>query len=135
MTQQTITVDYTIDGVKSLIKSLENTLQISTFNLSKRAGLIPATLYSILKRKESSKIRMVRKKTIIAIAEGCGYSVAFRGNQIILTRKAGIDAPQSTDAYKKFANEIISLTRKRGRHKLTRGLQKKILKVIEVLMS
>jgi hypothetical protein len=135
MTQQTITVNYTIDGVKSLIKTLENTLQISTFDLAKRAGLIPATIYSILKRKESEDSRPVRKKTIIAIAEGCGYSATFRGDQIILNRKAGIDGPQPTDAYKKFADEMISLTRKRGRHKLTRGLQKKILKVIEVMLS
>ncbi len=125
------TTEYTLDGVKRLIKHLENTLQISLYDLAKRSSVTPAAIYAILNRKDTKNGRKVRKKTIIGFAQGCGYSVRFRDNQIILHRVASPGNPRSRE-YEKFADEIIDLTRRLG-HKLTRGLQKKILKVIEVM--
>ena len=96
----TIAVPYTLEGVQSGIRQLLDREGISEYELAKRAGLSPTSIYLILRKDPAKPARPVRRATIQAIGHGIGYEVtidstkqriSFRDRGEILATKAAVE--------------------------------------------
>jgi predicted transcriptional regulator len=120
---------YTLQGIQNLIRKLADIERISVFELAQRSGLHPTTLYTILKKKETS--RPIRKSTIIRLAESVRYQVTFQGNVIAVTKAT---THQSEDDVDDFLKQVKQLIKARGRH-LTDEEKGRLLQVVKVMLS
>lgn len=70
-----ITVPYTLEGVQKAIRTILDREGISEYDLAKRGGLSPTSIYLILHKSPHQKTRPVRRSTLQAIGNGVGYEV------------------------------------------------------------
>ena len=71
----TISVPYTLEGVQTAIRKILDREGISEYDLAKRGGLSPTSIYLILHKSPHQKTRPVRRSTLQAIGNGVGYEV------------------------------------------------------------
>jgi hypothetical protein len=73
----TILVPYTLKGVQTAIHKILDFEGISEYDLAKRGGLSPTSIYLILHKTPHQKTRPVRRSTLQAIGTGVGYEVTI----------------------------------------------------------
>jgi transcriptional regulator with XRE-family HTH domain len=73
-------------GVQALIRWIMDTQGLSQYEISKRAGLNPATIFQILNKVVKETTRQPHRSTITTIAKAAGYDVLFdsKSNEILL---------------------------------------------------
>lgn len=130
-----IRTPYNLRGVQDLIQKLMDTHAISMYEMAKLAGLNPATIYFILHRKPKPGLRPVRPKTLKTIAKGLGYELIFEGNDIIFRPHRTAVAQEMEFAYPELMKTIDRVLRKYSRQKITIAMQKKIAKMVELLVT
>ena len=130
-----IRTTYTLKGVQDLIQDLMKIHTISMYEMAKLAGLNPATIYFILHRKPKPGLRPVRPKTLKTIARGLGYEVIFEASDIILRLRKAPLGLEMMFAYPDLMKAIDRVLRKYSRQKVTNAMQKKIVKMVELLMK
>ena len=125
---------YTHSGIQLLIGDILDTYGISQFELAKRAGLTPATIYQILKKSEREVTRPPRKSTVQGLARAIGAEVMFNSktNKIFLQHPAVPETKR--DDIGQFLLRIADAIRQSGRKEIPRDEQDKILRVIRVLL-
>jgi transcriptional regulator with XRE-family HTH domain len=106
---------YTHTGVQRLISWILDCQGIGQFELSKRTGLSPATIYQILNKTERQVTRPPRRSTLSALASAIGAEVQFEenGKQFALVQK--YDLPRTE------ARELSLLLSQIGRWIQSRG--------------
>jgi len=125
---------YTHAGIQQMIRDLLDTYGISQFELSKRAGLTPAAIYQILKKKPKQVSRPPRKSTVQGLAKAVGATVRFNGqtNIVSLFRT---DFPETKDdSITQFLLQVADAVKQSGRTEIPRDERDKILRVIRVLL-
>ena len=73
--------DYTHSGVQRFIGWLMDTQGLSQFELSKKAGLSPAAIHQILKKREKDVTRPPRKSTLSALGKVINADVRFQSDK------------------------------------------------------
>lgn len=125
---------YTHTGIQRLIRDILDTYGISQFELAKRAGLTPATIYQILKKSEKQVTRPPRKSSVQAFARAIGAQVMFNSktNKIFLHHAS---VPETKhDDIAQFILQIADAIRQSGRAEMPRDERDKILRVLRVLL-
>jgi transcriptional regulator with XRE-family HTH domain len=125
---------YTHTGIQRLIRDILDTYGISQFELAKRAGLTPATIYQILKKSEKQVTRPPRKSSVQGLARAISAQVMFNSktNKIFLQHAS---VPESKrDDIAQFMLQIADAIRQSGRTEIPRDERDKILRVLRVLL-
>ena len=125
---------YTHTGVQHLIQWLMDSQGIGQFELSKRSGLSPATIYQILKKSEKQVSRPPRKSTVQAFGRAIGAQVMFNSktNMVFLHFASVPESPR--DDLAQFMLQIADAIRQSGRTEIPRDERDKILRVLRVLL-
>lgn len=125
---------YTHTGIQHMIRDILDTFAISQFELARRAGITPATIYQILKKSETQVTRPPRKSTIQGLARAISAQVMFnsRSNKIFLQHASVPETKQADIA--QFILQIADAIRQSGRKEIPRDERDKILRVIRVLL-
>jgi transcriptional regulator with XRE-family HTH domain len=126
---------YTHTGVQRLIHWILDSQGIGQFELSKRSGLSPATIYQILNKSESQVTRPPRRSSLSALATAVGAEVHFdvKKNQFYLTQQF-----QLPDAGTKELNLLLSeigsaiLSR---RTSLAKDERERIVRVVKAVLG
>jgi transcriptional regulator with XRE-family HTH domain len=126
---------YTHTGVQRLIQWILDSQGIGQFELSKRSGLSPATIYQILNKTEKQVTRPPRRSSLSALASAIGAEVQFDGrrNQFALVQK--YDLPQTE------AKELSLLLSQIGSWILSRGKpiskeeRERIIRVVKAVVG
>jgi len=124
---------YTHTGVQRLIHWIMDSQGIGQFELSKRSGLSPATIFQILNKSENEVTRPPRRSSITALASAVGAEVIYDGkkNQFALVQKFELPKTQ--------AKEISLLLSEIGswivtnRRSMTKEERERIVRVIKAL--
>lgn len=126
---------YTHSGVQSLIQWLMDSQGIGQFELSKRSGLSPATIYQILNKSESQVTRPPRRSTLAALARVVGADLHFDGkrNQFFLTQQFQLPKTEAKEL-SFLLSEIGSLILSRRRI-LTKEERERIVRVVKALVA
>jgi transcriptional regulator with XRE-family HTH domain len=130
----TITVPYTLEGVQSAIRQLLDKEGISQFDLAKRGGLSPTSIYLILRKDPEQPTRPVRRSTLHAIGNGVGYEVTIDSlNERITFRDRG-----ETLATKMAVEDILDDIRdglvKTDIKRLTKAERGRLKEVVRVMV-
>lgn len=125
-----IQTNYDLDGIKTIIRTLCDSEGLSEFELAKRSGLNPASIYNLMKKIDLKSPGM-RKSTLRAIGTSFGYKVSFTDaeNQILLTKDSTIGSQRDSNL-DHFFNEIKMILTNAGKMHLSdleRDLIKKTL--------
>ena len=106
---------YTHTGIQHLIRDILDTYGISQFELAKRAGLTPATIYQILKKTEKQVTRPPRRSTVQAFGKAIGAQVMFNSKtNMVFVQNASV--PESKhDDITQFMLHIADAIRQSGR--------------------
>jgi transcriptional regulator with XRE-family HTH domain len=125
---------YTHTGIQQMIRDILDTYGISQFELAKRAGLTPATIYQILKKSEKQVTRPPRKSTVQAFGKAIGAQVMFNSTtNMVFVQNASV--PESKhDDITQFMLQIADAIRQSGRTEIPREERDKILRVLRVLL-
>jgi hypothetical protein len=134
-TKPDIRTAYTLKGVQDLIQALMSRHGISMYEMAKVCGMNSATLYFILNRKPKRGQRKVRPTTIKTIAKGLGYEVKFEGDEIVFSPGTPEREPRQQYAYPELMEMIDGVLRRYQRQKITKALQSKIVKMVELLVK
>ena len=130
--------EYNLSGIQQLIEQLLDAEGISEFELSRRAGLNPATIYNMMNEKktdENQSSRGMRKLSLRKIGESLGYRVTFdtQQNEIILTRVRS--SASGMDELEGFWVELRTVFLQAGKFKLTPEEQTRIKDIIKAVIS
>ena len=125
---------YTHSGVQRLIQWIMDSQGIGQFELSKRSGLSPATIFQILNKSEHEVTRPPRRSSITAIASAVGAEVIYDGkkNRFALVQKFELPKTQ--------AKEISLLLSEIGswivtsRRTMTKEERDRIVRVVKALV-
>lgn len=125
---------YTHTGIQQLIRDIVDTFGISHFELAKRAGITPATIYQILKKSPKQVTRPPRKSTVQGLARAIGAQLMFNSKtNMIFLHHASVPETKRDDIAQ-FLLRIGDALRQSGRKEIPRDEQDKILRVIRVLI-
>ena len=100
------------------------------FELAKRPGLTPATIYQILKKSEKEVTRPPRKSTIQALARGIGAQVMFNSKTKMIFLQHTSAPETKRDDIAQFLLQIADAIRQSGRKEIPREERDKILRVL-----
>ncbi len=125
---------YTHTGIQQLIRDILDTFGISQFELAKRAGITPATIYQILKKTEKQVTRPPRKSTVQGLARAISAQVMFNSktNKVFLQHSSVPETKHNDIA--QFLLRIADALRQSGRKEIPRDEQDKLLRVIRVIL-
>ena len=126
---------YTHTGVQALIQWLMDTKGIGQFELSKRSGLSPATVYQILNKSEDETTRPPRKSTLSSLATSLGAQVMFDTKKGIFSLVQEFELPSTTSAeIRAVLNEIGRMLSAR-RKPLNRKERDRLLRVVKAVLE
>ena len=125
---------YTHTGVQQLIRWLMDRQGIGQFELSKRSGLSPATIFQILNKSESQVSQPPRRSTIAALGKVLGAEVHFDGrkNKFYLTQQFQLPKTEVKEL-SLLLSEIGSLILSR-RRTLTAEERERIVRVVKAVV-
>jgi transcriptional regulator with XRE-family HTH domain len=124
---------YTHAGIQHLIRDILGTYGISRFELAKRAGLTPATIYQILKKSEKQVPRPSRMSTVRAFGQAIGAQVMFNSKTNMVFLQHGSVPESESDDIAQFMLQIADAIRQSGRTEIPREERDKIPRVLRVL--
>jgi transcriptional regulator with XRE-family HTH domain len=125
---------YTHSGVQALIQWLMDTQGIGQFDLSKRSGLSPATVYAILNKTEKMITRPPRKSTISSLATSLGAQITFDTKRRTFSLIQEFELPPTASAeIRAVLNEIGGILSARQKP-LNREERDRLLRVVRALL-
>ncbi len=134
-TKPLFSAPYTHTGVQRLIQWIMDSQGIGQFELSKRSGLSPATIFQILKKSEREVTRPPRRSSLTALAGVIGADVQFetRTGRFVVVQRYEIPPTESSeiDALLRDLGDWIMSRRK----SLTREERQLILRVLKSLVD
>ena len=134
MSNHSFSAPYTHTGVQSLIRFLMDSQGIGQFEVSKRSGLSPATLYQILNKTEKQVTRPPRRSTVSALGRVIGADVQFDSDKNLFHLTQRIDMPKTEEKeLSLMLSEIGSWVLSRGRP-VTREDRALVVRVVKALI-
>lgn len=126
---------YTHAGVQRLIQWIMDSQGIGQFELSKRSGLSPATIYQILTKSEKQVTRPPRRSTLSALASAVGAEVQFDGrrNQFALVQKYDLPRTEAKEL-SLLLSQIGSWILSRGKS-LSKEDRERIVRVVKAVVA
>ena len=126
---------YTQTGVQQLIQWLMDTQGIGQFELSKRSGLSPATVFQILNRSEKDVTRPPRKSTISSLASAVGSKVHFHSEKGTFAIYQDVELPETeskelTLLYSEIGSWILT-----RRKTLKKEEREQIVRVVKAMLG
>jgi transcriptional regulator with XRE-family HTH domain len=126
---------YTHTGVQRLIQWIMDSQGIGQFELSKRSGLSPATIFQILNKSEGQVTRPPRRSTLSALGQAIGADLQFDGekNQFALVQKYELPKTEARELsllLSEIGNWIMS-----RRKALTKEERERIVRVVKALIG
>jgi transcriptional regulator with XRE-family HTH domain len=121
-------------GVQALIRWIMDIQGLSQYEISRRAGLNPATIYNILRRNATETTRKPHRSTITRIAGATGYDVTFEsGSDMILLKRAPKRARNREDieALLDELRTVLVLSGKR----LPKAEREKVKEIVRILIE
>ncbi len=128
------TEKYTLTGVQKLIRRILDTEGISLIELGKASGLHFTGLYAILNKKESPKLRHVRRSTILAIAKAGGYDVRIDSEKKEITFSRDRSPVSKSNGLEELVQELRSVLVHSGKRKFDQEERKRIAGVLKALV-
>jgi transcriptional regulator with XRE-family HTH domain len=130
----TISVPYTLEGVQSAIRQFLDREGISEYDLAKRAGLSPTSIYLILRKDPNQPARPVRRSTLQAIGNGVGYEVSIdTGRQRLTFRDRG-ESHATKAAVEDILNDIRGVLMKTDIKRLSKSERERLKEVVLVMV-
>jgi transcriptional regulator with XRE-family HTH domain len=131
----TITVTYSLQGVQSAIHQLLDREGISEYDLAKRAGLSPTSIYLILRKDPNESTRPVRRSTLQAIGNGVGYEVTIDSvNQRLIFRDRG-ESLATTTVVQELLDDIRGVLLKTDIKRLSKAERDRLKEVVRVMVK
>lgn len=126
---------YTHSGVQALIQWIMDTQGIGQFELSRRSGLSPATVYAILNKTEKMITRPPRKSTISSLANSLGAQITFDTKRRTFSLIQEFELPSTTSAeIRAVLNDIGRLLSAR-RKPLKREERDRLMRVVKAVLQ
>jgi transcriptional regulator with XRE-family HTH domain len=130
----TITAPYTLEGVQSAIRQLLDREGISEYDLAKRAGLSPTSIYLILRKDPTQPARPVRRSTLQAIGNGVGYEVTLDSvNKHITFRDRGESLATKT-VIQEILDDIRNVLMKTDIKRLSKTERDRLKEVVRAMV-
>lgn len=130
----TITVPYSLQGVQSAIHQLLDREGISEYDLAKRGGLSPTSIYLILRKDPSQAVCPVRRSTIQAIGNGVGYEVTIDTAAQRLTFHDRGESHATKAAVEDILNDIREILMKTDIKRLSKTERDRLKEVVRVMV-
>ncbi len=130
----TITVPYSLEGVQSVIRQFLDREGISEYDLAKRSGLSPTSIYLILRKDPKQPARPVRRSTLQAIGNGVGYEVTIDTAAQRLTFRNRGDSHATKAAVEDILNDIRGVLMKTDIKRLSKTERDRLKEVVRVLV-
>ena len=126
---------YTHTGVQHLIQWLMDSQGIGQFELSKRSGLSPATIYQILAKSEKDVTRPPRRSTLSSLAKAIRAEVRYEGDgdRFYLTQQFELPKTEGKEI-SLLLHEIGSWIMTR-RKPLTKEERERIVRVVKAVVD
>jgi transcriptional regulator with XRE-family HTH domain len=126
---------YTHTGVQHLIEWIMDSQGIGQFELSKRSGLSPATIYQILNKSEKQVTRPPRRSSLTALASAIGAEVQFEenGKQFALVQKYDLPRTEAKEL-SLLLSQIGNWIQSRGKA-ISKGDRERIVRVVKALIG
>ena len=126
---------YTHTGVQRLIRWIMDRQGISQYELSKRSGLSPATIFQILNKTKKQVTRPPRRSTVSALAQAVGAEVHFdsKKNQFFLFQKYELPKTEAKELGL-LLSEIASVILSR-RKRISKGDRERIVRVVKAIVE
>lgn len=126
---------YTHSGIQALIHWLMDTQGIGQFDLSKRSGLSPATVYQILNKSEDETTRPPRKSTISSLATSLGAQVTFDTKRGTFSLIQEFELPSTaSEEIRSVLNDIGRILSAR-RKPMNREERDRLLRVVKAVLE
>ena len=132
--KQTITVPYSLEGVQSAIRQFLDRESISEYDLAKRAGLSPTSIYLILRKDPSLPARPVRRSTLQAIGNGVGYEVSIDTPAQRLTFRDRGESHATKAAVEDILSDIRGVLMKTDIKRLSKSERERLKEVVGVMV-
>ena len=125
---------YTHTGVQNLVRWILDSQGIGQFELSKRSGLSPATIFQILNKSEKDVTRPPRRSTLSVLAATLGADLQFdtANNQFALVQRYDLPRTEAKEL-SLLLSEIGSWILSR-RKRLTGEERELILRVVKAMV-
>lgn len=130
----TITVPYTLEGVQSAIHQLLDREGISEYELAKRAGLSPTSIYLILRKDPDQPARPVRRSTLQAIGNGVGYEVTIDSVGQRLTFRDRGESLATTTVVQEILDDIRGVLMRTDIKRLSKAERDRLKEVVRVMV-
>lgn len=130
----TITVPYTLEGVQSAIRQFLDGEGISEYNLAKRAGLSPTSIYLILRKDPVQPARPVRRSTLQAIGNGVGFEVTIDTAAQRLTFRDRGESHATKAVVEEILSDIRAMLLKTDIKRLSKTERDRLKEVIRVMV-
>lgn len=130
----TITVPYTLEGVQTAIRQFLDREGISEYDLAKRAGLSPTSIYLILRKDPTQAARPVRRSTIQAIGNGVGYEVSIDTQSQRLTFRDRGESRATKAAVEDILSDIRGVLMKTELKRLSKSERDRLKEVVRVMV-
>jgi transcriptional regulator with XRE-family HTH domain len=130
----TITVPYTLEGVQRAIRQLLDREGISEYDLAKRAGLSPTSIYLILRKNPNQPARPVRRSTLQAIGNGVGYEVTIDTAAERLTFRDRGESHATKAAVEDILNDIRGVLMKTDIKRLSKTERDRLKEVVRAMV-
>ncbi len=125
---------YTHTGVQRLIQWIMDSQGIGQFELSKRSGLSPATIFQILNKTEREVTRPPRKSTLSSLASAVGAEIQFDSKKNIFFLVQKYEMPKTKAKELALLLSDIGTLIMNSRRTITREERDRIVRVVKALI-
>ncbi len=125
---------YSHSGVQRLIQWIMDSQGIGQFELSKRSGLSPATIFQILNKTEREVTRPPRKSTLSSLASAVGAEVQIDSKKNIFFLVQKYEMPKLRAKELSLLLSDIGNIVMDSRRTITREERERIVRVVKALI-
>jgi hypothetical protein len=130
----TFTAPYNLVGVQTAIRQMLDREGISEYEMAKRAGLSPTSVYLILRKSPDQKTRPVRRSTLIAIGSGMGYEVRIDSMRRQLTFLKKAEALANKTAVQEIMDDVREVLMETDMRRLSKGERDRLKELVRVMV-
>ena len=131
----TITVPYTLEGVQTAIRTMLDRQGISEYEMAKKGGLSPTSIYLILRKSPKQKTRPVRRSTLLAIGSGMGYEVTIDSTHRQLTFLKRGETLATKTAVQEILDDVREVLMETDIKRLSKGEHDRLKELIRVMVQ
>jgi transcriptional regulator with XRE-family HTH domain len=122
-------------GVQTLIRWIMDTQGLSQYEISRRAGLNPATIFQILNKVVKDTTRQPHRSTITTIAKAAGYDVLFDCARGVIILKHAPKEPRHRHDIDALLGDLRCTLFESGFREISKKERQKIVRVVEAILS